>query len=126
MLQAVLNACHRPVYVDPASIARKDLSAPVDKVAVFAEKHRPDDSGTVHGHMHVAIHASAKFRFLPVKRALRLQSGLASHWSCTHGDYWSALRYCWVPSPKKPAASLDKYPELWGRDAPVSAKASSS
>ena len=98
--------------------ARRNLSVPVDRVAVFAERHRPDDAGAVHLHMHVAIHATDKFRFLPVKRSLRAHSGLASHWSCRHDHYWSALRYCWVPSPLKPFASLDRRPALWANDGP--------
>ena len=55
------------------------------------------------------------FRFASVKKALHDKFGLASHWSCTHTGYWSAVKYCAVPSPKKTHAALDTQPKLWAR-----------
>ena len=66
-------------------------------------------------HDHAAVLASdgSSFRFAAVKKALLKRHGLASHWSCTHSGYWSAVRYCSVPSPSKPASALDENPVLW-------------
>eukprot|EP00973_Karenia_brevis_P062238 8657550-Karenia_brevis.AAC.1 len=51
--------------------------------------------------------------YLPVKRALLERHGLASHWSGTHNGYWSALRYVFFPSPRKPQSASDKHYVLW-------------
>ena len=44
-------------------------------------------------HFHVAVQLSKRSRWLPFKNALRCRSGLASHWSTSHTEFWSALRY---------------------------------
>eukprot|EP00973_Karenia_brevis_P009415 1271874-Karenia_brevis.AAC.1 len=58
-------------------------------------------------HDHVPVKAFRQFYFMPVKRALLQRHGIASHWSCTHDGYHSALRYLVMPSPKKPSSALD-------------------
>ena len=115
VLDAFRDSCADPLYVDvksPMHGSRVD----VDRVVVFAEFHTDaDKEGVVHLHYHLAVRSSAKFRFLPVKRALVTRHGLASHWSC-HDGYWSAVRYCFWPSPKKPDACLDKEPLCWAKE----------
>lgn len=81
-------------------------------MVVFREKHA-DDAGRYH--WHIALKASRSFRFAPFKRALHVGHGLASHWSCSHRGYWSAVRYGVMPSPKKGQADLDPQPQPWSR-----------
>ena len=40
--------------------------------------------------------------------------GIPSHWSCSHRQVWSAVRYLTVPSPKKPV--VDVAPAVWTCD----------
>jgi hypothetical protein len=70
-------------------------------------------------HYHVALKAAASFRFVPVKRVLRVKHGLASHWSTSHDGMWSAIRYGNIPSPTKPQHALDPEPLVWSRQEPL-------
>ena len=111
LLECVLHSCAMPDYVDLRS-QMSGARVTLRRAGVFYEPHKENEEGEVHSHGHVAVQGD-QFRFLPVKRALLRRWGLASHWSCRHEGYWSALRYCVVPSPDKPDASLDKKPVLW-------------
>ena len=113
ILEAIADAFEKPDYKDPKSL-RQSGGIMLDKVAIFKELHVADAEGQVHEHVHIAVAAQDKFRFLPVKRALLARHGLASNWSL-HDGYWSAIRYCYWPSVKKPEASLDKNPLTWAR-----------
>ena len=77
-------------------------------MAIFLEKHA---AGEVH--YHIAVLADRNFRFNPFKKELLKQGGLATHWSCTHSNYASCVRYCYLPSLKKQAEQLDPQPLLW-------------
>ena len=112
VLEAFLSACAEPNYVDARSIHRGSCVA-VKWVGVWRENHKALADKTPHAHDHLPVLAKHHFRFLPVKRALLLRFGLASHWSCTHLGYWSAVRYVAWPSEKKPQAALDPKPVLW-------------
>lgn len=112
MLAAFLDACAHPEYRDQHS-REQGYSVDVDLAGVFVEFHKADENGEAHPHGHIPCSAGSQFRFLPVKRSLLSRHGLASHWSCTHDGYWSAVRYCSWPSAKKPLASLDMTPCLW-------------
>ena len=92
------------------------------RMAIFQEKH---GSGNVH--YHVAVLADRCFRFLPFKRMLLVQHGLASHWSCSHDFYATCIAYGYVPSPSKPLEECDPTPLLWappGSEHPPLAEAS--
>jgi hypothetical protein len=43
-------------------------------------------------HFQQAVKVSCETRFLPFKLALRQRSKLASHWSTSHTQLWSAVR----------------------------------
>jgi hypothetical protein len=116
VLDAMRRACAQPVYHSHQCRLR-NATVPVAMMAVFRELHRPGPDEVAHAHYHIALRASDKFRFMPVKRSLMAHCGLASHWS-THDGYWSALRNCWLPSPAKPMASLDRRPALWSAEGP--------
>ena len=108
MLQAFAN----PIYgaSDIANQSRASGGVLIDRLCVFQERH-----ATGHVHYHVAVSAANSFRFVPYKRALLQRCGLASHWS-SHDGYWSCVRYGYLPSPKKPEASLDKAYAMWQRE----------
>ena len=63
---------------------------------------------------HVVVSLDAPCRFMGAKHALRERHGMQSHWSCTHSQMWSALRYCVIPSPTKIAVGSD--PHQWKHD----------
>lgn len=115
VLQCLLDACKNPAYSDGWSLSRRS-EVHLQNAGVWREYHQPDlVSGDVFPHDHAAVLAQPKrqFCFSPVKKALLHRHGLATHWSCTHVGYWSAVRYCSVPTPTKPEDSLDLEPDLW-------------
>jgi hypothetical protein len=84
---------------------------------VFRERHATRDGETAGPyHWHIAVKASESFRFAAYKRALAVNHGVASHWSCSHTGYWSAVRYGFVPSLKKLQADLDPGWFAWSKD----------
>ena len=115
---ALLDAFAHPVYADSGNSARHSSPVELQRFVVFRETHRPTEEGHVHAHFHVAIVAARSFRFLPYKRALRERHQVASHWSCSHDGYWSAVRYGAMPTTKKAAADLDPEPLAWSRVGP--------
>jgi hypothetical protein len=81
----------------------------VKKTVVVRELHA---SGEIHFHVAVVLHSARTF--LPVKRSLRGTYKLATHWSTSHTQWWSALRYCIFPSVTKP--EVDEEPFQWASD----------
>ena len=103
----ILDIFDAPSHIDAASEARGETLLALQRFVVFREPHKPDAEGRVHDHYHVALVASGSFRFMAYKRALRSRYNLASHWSCSHEGYWSAVRYGVMPTPTKPSEGLD-------------------
>ena len=113
VLRKMRDSLAAPAYANSGN-ASTATPVKVLKLVVARENHLLDAQyGAVHKHDHIAVLASVAFRFLPVKRALLWRHGLASHWSCSHDGYHSAVRYLVVPSPKKPASALDPAPLSW-------------
>ena len=112
--QAVLDAAAAPIY-DRSSHHHYEGNVVIEQMAVFMELHKESLGEGRKIHFHVAIQAGRSFRFAPLKRALRVRHGLATHWSCEHDGYFSAVRYGAMPTPKKPQAELDPSPKLWAR-----------
>ena len=112
----IRDVFEHPVHCDAAAQQRTQEGGSALKLlrfVVFREFHKPDERGVAHVHYHIALQASASFRFMPYKRALLQRWRLASHWSCTHDGYPSAVRYGFYPTLKKPEDSLDKSPVAW-------------
>ena len=65
-------------------------------------------------HHHAAIKLFAKHRFLPFKLAMRWRWGIATHWSTSHTQLWSVVRYLHCTTEHK--STVDTKPELWTRD----------
>ena len=112
ILERFRDSCAHPIYADQVSMANS-CAVKLEMCGIWREFHKPGEAAQADTHDHLPMKAEASFRFMPVKRALLRRHGLASHWSCTHVGYWSCVRYCAVPSPKKPFASLDHKPLLW-------------
>jgi len=114
---AVLDVFENPVYADAGNQARSaDRCVGLVRFTIVKEFHQETEDGVKHTHYHIAIHAEESFRFLPLKRAFLERWQVATHWSCTHVGYWSALRYLVWPTPTKPLKSLDRTPLAWHRD----------
>ena len=113
-----LDIFARPLASDPAANHREANATTVEEMVVYQEKHAADANGVRHIHYHIALRASNTFRFVAYKRALRERYNLASHWSDTHDGYWSAVRYGFIPTSKKPQSELDSECLTWGRHAP--------
>ena len=77
----------------------------VDKLVAFRELHA---DGTPH--FHVAVKLCRAVRWSAAKATLRARYGLPSHWSGTHTQFWSAVRYGYVPTEKKPDVDPKPYP----------------
>ena len=73
-------------------------------MCVVREQH--DTNGQYH--YHVAIKLNSNQRFLPFKLALRQRHNLASHWSTSHTQLWSVLRYLVHATDKKPVVDQDR------------------
>ena len=114
ILDALLDSLAHPMFNDPGNRAA-NISVSAQKMVLGREPHLRDATGAIHMHDHIALLTSTSFRFLGYKRALLLRHGLASHWSCTHAGYWSAVRYIVIPSESKPWRMLDKTPLAWSR-----------
>lgn len=103
---AVLDAVEH--YGDPeqgrAARPRKIVLA-VEKMVVFMEKHRDG-----RWHFHAAIRLSAQVSWLVLKLVLRRRARLASHWSTTHTQFWSTVRYGFFTSPTKPVVDAKPLP----------------
>lgn len=114
ILERFLACLREPARSDGRHLAAPGPGVPVLRTGVWRELHKQHaDGSTVRAHDHLPILAQKQFRYLPVKRALLQRFGLASHWSCSHTGYWSAVRYLARPSPKKPLRGLDGTPVLW-------------
>ena len=113
--EVIFDCVAHPVYADAGAAARHMPTVRIEQMAIFREFHAPDVQGAAHAHFHVALRLSGTARFVVFKRAMQTRHRIASHWSCSHHGYWSAVRYGVMPTPKKPAASLDTEPWAWAR-----------
>ena len=91
---AILDAVGHPV--NTRNGGRPGEPAETVKLIVFLEEPL---------HFHVALKLSKRVVFMPFKLALRERSGFASHWSTSHREFWSAVRYGTFTTPHK--ASVD-------------------
>ena len=89
----------------------------VEKCFVFQETHADGSK-----HFHAAVKISRNMRFTPAKATMRTRHLLPSHWSCSHSQMWSAVRYLYTPNPDKPRAKLDAKPLLWTHEDPAGKK----
>jgi hypothetical protein len=86
-----------------------DQASLLSFVVVFREHHA---DGSVH--FHAVVKLTKNFRFGSAKHALRIRHCLPSHWSCTHTQVWSAMRYLYIGTHAKP--DVDESPWQWTLD----------
>eukprot|EP00973_Karenia_brevis_P078686 10922065-Karenia_brevis.AAC.1 len=107
---AMLDAIANPIFErgPMGGRPRKDGLLQAHTLVLGQEPHatRPDDK-----HTHIAVKVTPVTIFLPMKRALRQRHGLASHWSTSHTQLWSAVRYITTPTEKK--KDVDPEPLAW-------------
>ena len=82
----------------------EDGGGRVEFLAVAKEFHADGSP-----HFHVVVKLRHRMRFMPAKATLQQRHHVPSHWSSTHSQLWSAVRYIHVPSPKKPRVD----PDIW-------------
>ena len=101
--QCVRDALDNPIddAVAGGRLVSERLSL-IKKIVVFRE--------IVHEvHFHIAIKVTDPVRFAGAKRALQQRHKLPSHWSCTHTQFFSTVRYGVMPSQHKPCVDDDPY-----------------
>ena len=98
---AILDAVANPILEQPHGGRPTTNTLKAVKLVVFLEQPK---------HFHVALKVTPKTRFLPLKLALRRRSGLASHWSTSHSEWWSAVRYGVFTTEKKVAVDPEPLP----------------
>ncbi|CAE7414057.1 Ikbke [Symbiodinium sp. CCMP2456] len=100
---ALLDAVAHPVpEATPRGGRPRSKVLEVVKLVVFLEEPK---------HFQAALKLNTPTRFMPLKLSLRQRSGLASHWSTTHKQWWSALRYGVFTTERKPVVDLQ--PVAW-------------
>ena len=118
----VLDVCAHP-HGNPHWLRRNPGMQPqavsVLKMVVFRELHAPVDGAAPAAHYHIALHLAVRCRYMSLKRAFLVLHSLASHWSCSHDGFWSAVRYGVFPTLTKPRSALDPKPHLWTSDGAV-------
>ena len=105
---AVLDSIRNPAAIPTAGRPRQEGLVQPHTLVLGQEPHESRPGET---HMHVACKIVPHSRFLPMKLALRNKHGLASHWSTSHTQLWSAVRYITTATDKK--HSVDPSPLVW-------------
>ena len=78
---ALVDAVAHPMAAHERSGGRpRSRNIYIEKMGVACEQHNAREDF----HFHVALKLSGESRFLALKQALRMRSGLASHWSTSH------------------------------------------
>jgi hypothetical protein len=97
-----MKAFNSPVYEQGQGGRRRQSEEPmVSKIVVFKEEHEDGDF-----HFHIVIVLKGARSWKPAKRTLRIRDQVACHFSCSHTQAWSAIRYGHIPTINKPKLSL--------------------
>ena len=100
--ECVLDAWENPVHSGRGGRPRQSDGGLVKKMVVFQESHADGAR-----HFHVAVLLNSQMRFAAVKRTLLDRHHLPSHFSTTHQQWWSAVKYGCEATPKKPVVDTD-------------------
>ena len=108
VLDAVWDAMENPCVTTRGGRPRDaEQGGIILKEIVVREKHTDESY-----HFHVGLHLRTKQRFLAAKRTLLERHRLASHWSSSHTQWWSIMRYLVYTSETK-KAEVDAERLLW-------------
>ena len=109
LLDSISKPCETPAAGGGRPRKQGLVQARVLVVAKERHESRPDFN-----HFHAVVKVVPLTRFLPAKLALRARHGLASHWSTSHSQLWSALRYITMATERK--QHVDAEPLVWTAD----------
>ncbi len=116
MTREEVGECVRKAFDDPlmpeaGHAGRKRLRTDniVKKLVVFLEEHSDAEN-----HFHVPVQLAVQRVWGPAKRTLRERDGLACHFSSSHTQLWSAVRYGFIATLSKP--DVDQSPFMWAVD----------
>ena len=101
---ALFDAVANPIVFSPRGGRPRSQPTTIVKYIGVEEQHTLRDDF----HHHAAVKLSHKSRFMPFKLALRQRHGLATHWSTSHQQYWSAARYLTATTEHKPVVDVDR------------------
>ena len=79
-----------------------DAGSRVQFLAVAKEFHADGSP-----HFHIVVKLAHRMRFKPAKYTLQHRERMPSHWSSSHSQLWSAIRYIHKATPKKPTVDVD-------------------
>ena len=113
LVEMIKDSFENPLVVASAAGRPRASDDPLVLLVVVAKELHAD--GTTH--FHAAVKLSKQMRFKMAKLTLEKRHDLPSHWSRTHTQLWSALRYLDVATPKKPI--VDTEPAQWTLDGRV-------
>jgi hypothetical protein len=105
--EAVLDAFNNPVATTCGGRPRAaGCTNAVELIVVYRETH---EDGSIH--FHTVVKLCGNRRFAPAKKTLQVRHLLPSHFSCSHTQLWSAVRYGHIETPAKP--EVDESPWIW-------------
>ena len=109
---ALFDSISNPIYEQKRGGRPPSLTAKLDVYVGVKEPHklRPQ---TQHHHA-VLKFLKSKHRFLPFKLAMRRRHAIATHWSTSHKQLWSAVRY--VHCTRLGKETVDRKPLVWTQD----------
>ena len=96
LAEMVVDAFNNPERTARGGRPRERETSLVRKVVVVSEKHADGSP-----HLHAAVSLKEASRWAAVARTLRSRHQLAVHFSLTHREWWSALRYLTHTTAKK-------------------------
>ena len=105
--EAVLDAFNNPVASTCGGRPRTSGSINVvELIVVYRESH---EDGSIH--FHIAVKLRRGQHFASAKKTLQVRHSMPSHFSCSHTQLWSAIRYGHIETPAKP--QVDETPWIW-------------
>ena len=110
LVEMIKGSFENPLVVASAPGRPRASDEPLVLLVVVAKESHAD--GTIRSH--AAMKLSREMRFKMAKLTLEKRHALPSHWSCTHTQLWTTLRYLHVGTPKKPI--VDTEPAQWTLD----------
>eukprot|EP00438_Fugacium_kawagutii_P003219 Skav200447 [mRNA] locus=scaffold1922:147746:149470:+ [translate_table: standard] len=112
MTREEVAGCVRMAFDDPMypphapGQRRSKTESIVKNLVVFQEAHSDGSK-----HFHIAVQLTQTRTWNPVKYTLRTRDHLACHFSSSHTQFWSAVRYGHIPTCSKPV--VDESPLSW-------------
>ena len=101
----VRDAFEHPLRTQAGGRPRAGVPEPLVHFLAVAKEYHADGSP----HFHIVVKLAHRMRFKAAKYTLQHREGLPSHWSSSHAQLWTAIRYIHVATAKKPTVDA----EVW-------------